>query len=71
MDCFVADTLDLGDATAFLVFVRHEERLSDAEPVTWARAVELLSGEVLHRYEEKLASDRDLARETMSWFRGE
>jgi flavin reductase (DIM6/NTAB) family NADH-FMN oxidoreductase RutF len=67
-DCVVADCLALGDATTFLVLVRHEERLLQAEPVTWGRAAELLPRDVMERYDAKFGSDVALARDTMSWF---
>jgi flavin reductase (DIM6/NTAB) family NADH-FMN oxidoreductase RutF len=66
-DCEVADSMDLGDATAFLVLVRHEERLVAGEPVTWEQASELLPSDVMQRYEEKFEGDRKLAKGTMRW----
>lgn len=69
VDCSVLDAYDLGDCTAFLVAVRHDERLTRAEPVTWKRASELAGEAFIRRYEEKFQRDSERARATMRWIR--
>jgi flavin reductase (DIM6/NTAB) family NADH-FMN oxidoreductase RutF len=66
-DCMVGDRMDLGDCSMFLVYVQHEERLSESEPITWGEASELLPEAVLRRYQAKLEGDRAAASAAMRW----
>ncbi len=67
LDCRVFDAYDLGDSTCFLVSVRHEQRLSEDEPMTWAKAQELAGDDFVRRYKEKFERDAAGARRTMLW----
>ena len=67
LDCTVIDSFDLGDCTCFVVAVRHEERLSDEEPMTWAQGQELAGEDFVRAYERKFETDQAVARRTMRW----
>ena len=67
LDCRVLDTNDLEDSTCFVVSIRDEQRLSEDEPMTWARAQELAGDDFMRRYKEKFESDAAGARRTMLW----
>lgn len=67
LDCTVRAAFDLGDCTAFMVVVNHEEQLADFEPITWKEASERADDEVMRTYQEKLEGDRARSREVMLW----
>ena len=67
VECTVIDALDLGDATAFLCAIEHEQQLRRAQPITWRQASELADDEVMQRYQQKLERDRANSSRVMRW----
>ena len=65
--CEVIEAYDLGDSTAFLCAVRERERLSDAEPMSWAAARERVGADFLRRWAEKSRREQEAARRLMRW----
>jgi hypothetical protein len=67
VDCRVIDTLDLGDATAFLCAVVDELGNEAIEPITWEEAKRLASPEFIRRYTAQFRRDGEVARRNMRW----
>ncbi|HEY7122507.1 MAG TPA: flavin reductase family protein [Ktedonobacterales bacterium] len=62
IDCRVRGTLDAGDMTCFLGEVVDGGPLNSGSPITWHEARSRLPAEVLARYEEHQARQREVAR---------
>jgi flavin reductase (DIM6/NTAB) family NADH-FMN oxidoreductase RutF len=62
VECHVRGTLDAGDMTCFLGDVVGGEPLHAGAPLTWPAARAMLPAEVLARYEEHQARQREVAR---------
>ncbi|MDA0365321.1 MAG: flavin reductase [Chloroflexi bacterium] len=67
IDAEVLNAFDWGDATGYLVAVRHRERMSGDEPLTWPDARPLLPASLLQRWDEKSRRDQAAARAVMRW----
>ncbi len=62
VECRVRGTLDAGDMTCFLGEVVDGGPLNPGSPITWHEARSRLPAEVLARYEEHQARQREVAR---------
>jgi flavin reductase (DIM6/NTAB) family NADH-FMN oxidoreductase RutF len=66
-ECRVLTSLELGDATAFVVAPDDERQISAGPPITWAEASELLGNEFQEQYQAKFEADQREASAAMLW----
>ena len=63
----IIEHFDLGDATAFLIAVTENHRLTDDEPLVWSKLAPTLPAEVRAQWDTKMARDIDHYRSVMHW----
>jgi flavin reductase (DIM6/NTAB) family NADH-FMN oxidoreductase RutF len=66
-ECRVLTSLELGDATAFVVAPDDERQISNDSPITWAEAAELLGSQFREQYRAKFEADQREASAAMLW----
>jgi flavin reductase (DIM6/NTAB) family NADH-FMN oxidoreductase RutF len=65
--CEVLEQFDAGDATLFLVAVRHRDDLGGARPLPWYEAQSVVGEDFLNEWMEKTQREQAAARQTMLW----
>jgi flavin reductase (DIM6/NTAB) family NADH-FMN oxidoreductase RutF len=66
-ECRVLTSLELGDATAFIVAPEDERQITDDPAITWAEAAELLGSEFQEQYKAQFEADQRDASAGMLW----
>jgi len=67
LECSVIEPFDMGDSTAFLSAVDHNERLSDDEPLVWSRLAPTLPQPIREQWDAKMVRDIEHYRDVMKW----
>jgi flavin reductase (DIM6/NTAB) family NADH-FMN oxidoreductase RutF len=66
----IIEHFDLGDATAFLIAVTENHRLTDDEPLVWSKLAPTLPVDVRAQWDAKMTRDIEHYRSVMHWVQG-